>query len=166
MGIIVKSAFIGTLTVAPYGDLCAQIPFQLVLLFGCNAQRTCLSNARTQHELGARGEQGVLGEEQPQEFVGVGLEQLGITGLQCLLHEPVDFAAPLGECLSDYVDKVVTEVVVAAELLVAGSFYEEPGGTVDVLGLIIGLHIRPGGNLPDIVARTGTEHRLVRSLLG
>ena len=152
VGIVAQFADVGAVFVAPRGDLYARVPFILILFDLVGATALGLFGPTSYAELRTCAEQLVLQQQETKELLGVVLETLLVEALEVGDSIVIDDAGTVGNGLTNKINEVVFEVVVAFQLVshgehATGSVFG--GGWVVVVG-----HLAPRRRLEAVERRT------------
>ena len=136
-----QSSVVGCCPVSPSGDLRSGVPFVQVFFLTGFAQFAGFAYPFSYAEFLTCAQQFVLQENEAEEALAGGVEELCLAGLNGLFHDSVYQSAFLGHSLPYDIYEVIFVVVVSAELFGRGK--EEAGCTYDVLRIVIVAHFRP-----------------------
>ena len=163
MGIVAQATGVGTVTVAPCGDLHPGVPLIEVAL-GCRCSTlACLRKTSAQTELTPCAQQFILHGEHIEEPPAIALERPSREGLVVGNGAVILDACLVGQSLTDDIHEVVLEVVVA--LVFVGNTHHQFCRPARIIGVVVVFHLRPTRRLEIVKRWTGTEDALMGPLL-
>ena len=163
MGIIAKSASIGTIAIAPGGNLHTSIPFVELLLLRRHTSIHSILSPMAQAEFRACTQEFILHQQHIQETSCILIELLTSKALVVSYRVLILLASLVCKSLTSDIHQVELKVIVATILLC--HTIHQSCSLLRICRIVIILHLRPRRCLEVIQRRTSAEDALVRALL-